>query len=246
MLLHLIFELAAYFLGYKYYNYLRKYQVDKISSEHRLYILIAGGLGAVILSKFISIMENIHLVNSETPFYFYFLQKTIVGGLLGGLIGVEIVKKFLKISVSSGDLMTYPLILGIGIGRIGCFLAGLEDGTFGIETNLPFGYDFGDGIKRHPTQIYEILFLFCLYIYLFIIHKLKIFSFLRDGEYLIDGLKFKLFLSHYLGFRLCIEYLKPIHEFYLGFSFIQISCILGLFYYFILFVLFVLGRLKNG
>lgn len=231
MLIHSFFELAAYVLGYRYYKYLQKREQDPIGKKNRNYILIAGAVGAILFSKFISIMENYHLVNESTPFYFYLSQKTIVGGLLGGLIGVEIVKKFLHISKSSGDLMTYPLILGIGVGRVGCFFAGLEDGTFGIETALPWGFDFGDGIKRHPTQIYEILFLSFLFLYIRILEKTNLISFIKKDAKLLDGLKFKIFLSHYLCFRLGIEYLKPIHDFYLGFSFIQLSCILGLVYY---------------
>jgi phosphatidylglycerol:prolipoprotein diacylglycerol transferase len=48
-----------------------------------------------------------------------------------------------------------PLAVGIAIGRIGCFLAGLDDFTWGIPTSLPWGHDFGDGVLRHPVQLYE-------------------------------------------------------------------------------------------
>ena len=74
-------------------------------------------------------------------------NKTIVGGFVGGLIGVELVKKRIGITTSSGDLMVYPLILAMIIGRTGCFLGGLEDGTFGIATTLPWGIDFG-GLRK--------------------------------------------------------------------------------------------------
>ena len=37
-----------------------------------------------------------------------------------------------------------------------CFLAGLHDDTYGLPTAAPWGMDFGDGIPRHPTQLYEI------------------------------------------------------------------------------------------
>lgn len=186
-------------------------------------------------------MDHYDLITKETPFYFYFTQKTIVGGLLGGLIAIEIVKKILNIKHSSGDLMTYPLILGIAIGRVGCFFAGLSDGTHGVQTDLLLGYDFGDGIKRHPTQIYEILFLGFLYLFLKILENNVYY---RKENKLMDGLKFKLFLSSYLLFRFCIEFIKPVSPFAFGLSFIQLSCLAGISYYLILTLRF-LSRNKN-
>ena len=52
--------------------------------------------------------------------------------------------------------MVWPIAVGLAIGRVGCFLAGLHDDTYGLPTALPWGVDFGDGTPRHPTQLYEI------------------------------------------------------------------------------------------
>jgi len=41
------------------------------------------------------------------------------------------------------------------VGRIGCFLSGIADQTYGVATALPWGHDFGDGVLRHPVQLYE-------------------------------------------------------------------------------------------
>jgi len=38
------------------------------------------------------------------------------------------------------------LAIGVAIGRIGCYLAGLDDFTYGTPTALPWGHDFGDGV----------------------------------------------------------------------------------------------------
>jgi prolipoprotein diacylglyceryltransferase len=88
--------------------------------------------------------------------------KTIVGGLLGGLIAVEWTKRRIGVIRSTGDDMALPLAAGMCIGRVGCFLTGLGDHTYGTPTSLPIGVDFGDGIPRHPTQLYEIAFLLAL------------------------------------------------------------------------------------
>ena len=195
-------------------------------------------------------MEHIELVNRDTPLLFYYSQKTIVGGLLGGLIAVEITKKFLGIKYSSGDIMTYPLILGIMTGRVGCFLAGLEDGTYGIETNFFWGIDFGDGVRRHPTQIYEIVFLIALWICIRILEFPKVIYFFHQINGTIfpelnglpNGVRFKLFLFHYLVFRFIIEFIKPVNTFLFRLSFIQIACILGIGYYSFLLLRFYLKK----
>ena len=88
--------------------------------------------------------------------------KTIVGALVFGLISVELTKRYIGLRDSTGDLYAIPLALGIAIGRVGCFLTGLSDNTYGTPTNLPWAINFGDGIPRHPTQLYEILFLLAL------------------------------------------------------------------------------------
>lgn len=154
-------------------------------------------------------------------------NKTIVGGFLGGLIGVELTKKKIGITVSSGDLMVYPLILAMIIGRTGCFFAGLEDGTYGIPSNLPWAINFGDGILRHPTNLYEILFWVLLGVALSSYEHYRKFA---------DGSRFKIFMVSYLIFRFFIEFIKPDYFFSFGLSVIQLVCIAGLSYYYKVFV----------
>src|SRR6267154_2057155 len=79
----------------------------------------------------------------------------IAGAIVGGIIAVEIFKWRSGIRGSTGLAFVAPLALGIAIGRFGCFFAGLPDYTYGTPTDLSWGVDFGDGIKRHPVQLYE-------------------------------------------------------------------------------------------
>ena len=51
---------------------------------------------------------------------------------------------------STGDLFVVPLCVGTAIGRIGCFLSGLEDRTYGTPTSLPWGDRFR---RRHRRAI---------------------------------------------------------------------------------------------
>ncbi|MFG6464364.1 prolipoprotein diacylglyceryl transferase [Roseateles sp. DXS20W] len=143
--------------------------------------------------------------------------QSIVGGLLGGLIGVEIAKKLTGQTRSTGDAMVWPIAVGLGLGRVGCFLAGLHDDTYGLPTALPWGVDFGDGTPRHPTQLYEIAVVLPLG---WLLHR---------ARFATPGLAFKLFLAGYLLWRLAIEFLKPVPVAYpLGLSGIQWTCLVAL------------------
>jgi phosphatidylglycerol:prolipoprotein diacylglycerol transferase len=223
---HFICETLAYILGYRYYVYLRKHNKDAISTENRLIIFIGAAFGALVGSHLIGVLERPDLL-SHFSLIFLMSNKTIVGGMLGGLIGVELTKRKIGVNVSSGDLMVYPLILAMIIGRIGCFLAGLEDGTYGVASNLPWAINFGDGIRRHPTNLYEIIFWIILWLTLEIIERHYKFT---------DGSKFKVFLSSYLVFRFLDEFIKPDYFFSFGLSVIQLVCIAGILYYYKVFL----------
>ena len=141
--------------------------------------------------------------------------KTIVGGLLGGWISVVAVKKFSGIRRRAGDLFVMPLCVGIAVGRVGCLLAGLADDTYGKPTTLPWAVNLGDGVGRHPVQVYEILFLILLAIIL-----------TRRAE-LPDGARFRIFMGSYLFWRIVIDFWKP-QPLIGGMNLIQWSCLAGI------------------
>lgn len=221
--IHLILEYLAFIVGFRYYIFLRKRSTDEISSNNRLSIIIGATLGALIGSRIIGFLEYPFIEYSKNTFIQLLNAKSIMGGLFGGLLGVEIAKKIIGEKRSSGDLFTFPIILGIFIGRIGCFLSGTNEFTYGTETSSIFGMDLGDGILRHPLALYELVFLVLLAIALKQIQKKKI---LKSGEL------FKWFMISYFGFRFFIEFLKPNEFFVLGLSSVQILCVLCLIYYY--------------
>ncbi|MBO1321321.1 prolipoprotein diacylglyceryl transferase [Acanthopleuribacter pedis] len=132
--------------------------------------------------------------------------KTIVGGLIGGRIGVEIAKKIIGMTESTGDSFVTPVAVGLIIGRLGCFFSGLHDGTHGIPTMLPWGVDYGDGLDRHPTQLYEIVWVAVLW------------RLIRgcEARFHRAGDQFRALLAGYLFFRLGVEWLKPEAPLHLG------------------------------
>lgn len=226
ILAHVIFEVLGIAIGFQFFLHLRRKQKDLISEPNRLWILIAAAFGALVFSRLVGSLENpaIFFSSKNTLLYFY-SHKTILGALFGGVICVEIVKKFIGEKKSSGDLFVYPLLLGMIIGRLGCLSMGIHEQTYGIPSDLPWALYLGDedqSILRHPVALYEILFLGMLWISFVTIEKKLRFK---------EGIRFQFFLMAYFIFRFLIDFIKPGYKLSFGLSTIQITCLLGMLYY---------------
>jgi phosphatidylglycerol:prolipoprotein diacylglycerol transferase len=218
---HWIFESLAYTTGFYLYRRLRRQSGDVIDSRDRRWVTLAAIVGGFAGSRILSAFEDpLFLADHRFEPRLLLGGKTIVGGLIGGLIAVESIKRLRGIRVATGDLLALPLVVGTAIGRIGCFLSGLEDQSYGTATALPWGVDFGDGIARHPTQLYEILVLAVLGAVLIV----------RTSTDTTVGDRFKLFMVVYLGFRLMVEFIKPVVRLG-GLSAIQWVCLALVAYY---------------
>ena len=126
---------------------------------------------------------------------------SVAGALAGGIIGVEIYKAIRGIAVSTGASWVGPIALGIAVGRWGCLLAGLPDETFGTPTGLPWAVDLGDGVPRHPVQLYESLAMLAfLGVYLAALARRAAWT---------RGRAFYLFVLFYAVQRFAWEFLKP-------------------------------------
>lgn len=218
---HPIFETLAYAAGYAVYRWLRGRQGDVITEPARWNVIAAAAVGALVGSRVLGLAEQWPAVVSawRTAHFLQLLMapggKTIVGGLLGGWLGVEAIKRVTGIRQRTGDLFALPLCVGIAVGRVGCLIAGLADDTYGKPTTLPWAVDLGDGVGRHPVQVYEILFL-----------ALVGFVVTRKWE-LPEGARFRIFIAGYLAWRVAIDFLKP-QPLVGGLNVIQWACLAGL------------------
>ena len=223
--LHTLMEAAAYSVGFQLYLRERRRlpypgQTDRVQAL----LLVAGTvLGAAVGSKIAYWLYDPGYAFADFPSFRRLLEgKSIIGALLGGWAGVELAKRLAGIRGSTGDAFVLPLTVGMIIGRIGCFLGGLADHTYGNPTTLPWGVDFGDGIARHPTQLYEIVFV-ALWGGLLTRY---------GGRLPRPGDRFKLFLVGYLLYRLAVESIRPIPLHYFGvLSGLQLLCVLGVAYH---------------
>lgn len=221
---HLVFELLAYTVGAQIYWRTRRRDPIDADRFAQVGVLVGLVLGAAIGAKIAYWLEHPQVAFADFPDAVNLLAgKSIVGGLLGGLIGVEWAKRWHGVRRSTGDALVWPLAIGISIGRIGCHLGGLGDGTHGNPSTLPWAVDHGDGIPRHPTALYDIAWLIASATLLAWAHHQRAFA---------SGDRFKLFLAGYLAWRLLIDFLKPVpYAWWPGLSGIQWLCLAGLVYY---------------
>jgi prolipoprotein diacylglyceryltransferase len=217
---HMLFGTLAYAAGFALYRARRQRAGDTLSDDRRWTIVTAAAVGAALGSTLLAWLQ--HVLDSATTTHGpvpAWGGKTIVGGLVGGTIAVEVVKRRIGETRRTGDPFVLPLALGMAIGRVGCFLAGLDDHTEGGPTTLPWGVDFGDGIRRHPATLYEIVALGALAAWAaaWSRHPLK-----QEGDL------FRGFLAGYAAFRFALEFLKPDDHDWLGLSAIQVACLVVL------------------
>lgn len=138
--------------------------------------------------------------------------KTVVAGLCGAYLAVDLAKLQLGVHVKTGDTFALPLALAMVVGRFGCFCNGC---CYGQPTELPWGVSFRqlDGSWKicHPTQIYESLFHFTMALVLLELLYRR----------LLPGQHFKLYLICYGIYRFLTEYIRPEPRELLGLTFYQ-------------------------
>lgn len=134
--------------------------------------------------------------------------KTVTTGLVGAYLAVEAAKLLLGIRVKTGDTYALPLALALAVGRWGCWFNGCCHGT---ATDLPWGVDFGDGVRRHPTQLYEALFHLAMAGVLLVV--------MLRGVFLTHRLQ--LYLIAYGVYRFVSEFIRPEPPWLAGLTFYQ-------------------------
>jgi phosphatidylglycerol:prolipoprotein diacylglycerol transferase len=228
-MIHLLFEMAAFTAGGIVY-WRRGNAATQPPLRIDRWALIAGAaLGAAAGSRLLFMLQYWHALQGG-GLGAWLGGKTVVGGLLGGLIGVEVAKQATGWRLSTGDGFAWPLLVALIIGRIGCQLAGVDDQTYGNATTLPWGWDHGDGVPRHPVAAYEILLLGVMAVLL-----------QRPRPDAMAGDQFRILMVGYLGIRLLLDFLKPpfgpaaagtlMADRWLALTAIQWACVAGLAYY---------------
>jgi phosphatidylglycerol---prolipoprotein diacylglyceryl transferase len=163
--------------------------------DYMLYIVIGLLIGARLF--YFLFYNTTNLLNNPLQ-----LIKIWEGGMSfhGGLIGILCAgyifcKKYKKDFYTMADLTVIPAALALGIGRIANFINGE---LYGRITTLPWNVDFGDGLTRHPSQLYEAAKNWLIFAILWNV---------KNKEYR-KGTIFWLFITLYGLFRFMIEFVR--------------------------------------
>lgn len=134
----------------------------RLATEGMGYLAVAGLAGGVIgarLAHWLLVDPQALAANPLGPFDVRQGGRTILGGVLGGWLAVEVAKRRMGIRRSTGDLFAPALAMGEAIGRIGCFLNGC---CFGQPTSVPWACYQHDAL-RHPTQFYTMAYCLAMF-----------------------------------------------------------------------------------
>ena len=179
-------------------KYTSKYTAEriKLSTADKTFILLSGFCSAIIFAKLPFVLLSKDVLHNAGSLLFS--GKTVLLGLVGGYLGVELGKWFRGVKTKTGDSFAVPVAVAIGVGRIGCFYGGC---CYGVETKLPWGVVFPtvDQLSRHPNQLYEAAF-----------HLLMaglLFWMLKNG--ILRGQLIKIYFLAYFGFRFLTEFVRP-------------------------------------
>jgi phosphatidylglycerol:prolipoprotein diacylglycerol transferase len=120
--------------------------------------------------------------------------RSILGGLAGAYAGVLLTKRLVGYRAPTGDLFAPAVALAMAVGRWGCFFTELP----GTPTRLPWAVTFYDGVARHPSFIYEIIFQSGLFGVLW----------WARPRVPVKGELFKIYLLAYALFRFAVEFVR--------------------------------------
>jgi len=160
---------------------------------HPLYIA-AASLGATT-GAYLAGTTNLWLTGIDG------FGRSIEGAIGGAILAIEALKWRTGVQGSTGLRFVAPLAAAIAVGRLGCFFAGLDDMTYGTPTRVPWGVDFGDGVPRHPVQLYEAATMAIFFIVFVLL--------LRQGGEPLRRTGFYVFVAVYAVQRFAWEFLKP-------------------------------------
>lgn len=181
--------------------------------DYYLYVIAGGMLGGILISTF----DGAMIVGRNTESWIL-ISKSIAGALFGGVITGEIYNYFHNIKASTGILFLPWTLIGVFIGRIGAIMTGIRDFTYGLPTSLPWGMNFGDGIMRHPTMIYEMILFFLFFaIFCYWLYTKKRKWWINNGFYI--------FIIIYFIYRFSVGFIQPYSHFWFWLSTYQIIAI---------------------
>jgi phosphatidylglycerol:prolipoprotein diacylglycerol transferase len=179
----------------------------KLATEGMGYVALAGLCGGVIGARIGALLS--------TPGAALTFPggngKALLGGLFGGWLAVELCKKQLGLTRSTGDLWALALPAGEAVGRIGCYLNGC---CYGSVCTAPWAV-YQQGAWRHPAQLYASFIAALIFVALLSLRtKLS-----REGDL------FRAWMLLFAAGRFVLEFYRERPSLFFGLSLAQWLCL---------------------
>jgi prolipoprotein diacylglyceryl transferase len=198
--------------------------------DRNMLIIGLGALvGAAITSRIGATITYLATTPEPTPSGLLVeAGRSLLGGLFGAYAGVEITKRLVGVSQSTGDLFAPGVALGLAVGRIGCFLTE----QLGTPSDVPWAMTMNEtGVRRgllcldcgqcptcnpstsfHPSFVYEMAFHWLAFLVLW----------RKRNDPAWRGKLLSRYLVAYGVFRFFVEFVRGNVEFLFGLSGSQI------------------------
>lgn len=136
-------------------------------------------IGGIVFSRLFYVFTNPALFKDNLLGIFKIWEGGLVfyGGFIGALLTALVYMRFTHLPFwKIADILSIPVAVGHGIGRIGCFFAGC---CYGKACDLPWAVVFNHpdtlaqprGVPLHPTQLYSVGVNLTIALFLFMIRK---------------------------------------------------------------------------
>ena len=157
-----------------------------------------GALGGAFLGAKLSYLFAEGLADWPQPdrWLRFATGKSVVGGLLGGFGGVELMKWIIDYRKPTGDTFAFIAPLGIALGRVGCCVQGC---CLGRPTTMKLlAARDGMGVARWPASQLELVFQLAIILLFAMLHRSLFFR----------NRLFFLYLAIYGVFRFAHEFVR--------------------------------------
>ena len=222
MLIHTYFDFIASFCSatvtYLCYRWRLRDAAQQLDSAGPIYALslvlgaAVGGYGFGTLNLWLGGVHE--------------MARSIVGALAGAIFAIEVFKRLRGIKGSTGLIFVPAFATTVVVGRWGCFFAGLQDETYGTPSTLPWAVDLGDGVLRHPVQLYESFAMLA-----FLLATVALLA-RRNAWFMANG--FYAMVIYYGCQRFCWEFLKPYAPLFGPFNLFHVVCAVLIAYAFVM------------
>lgn len=125
-------------------------QVENVLFYGAVGVILGGRIGYTLFYNFAGFLDN-----PLTLFYIWQGGMSFHGGMLGVFVGLYLFglkngMTFFQVS----DFIAPWVPIGLGAGRIGNFI-NMELPGRPVDSMVPWAFDYGDHIARHPSSLYQ-------------------------------------------------------------------------------------------